>query len=253
MFRTLQRIIWALFIAIFMAFKPLPKEMDPCLKQVDNIFKKMYTTLPKNNRVVFVNYQLVTVLRAQSKQEKEEVNTTDIKIYSGEKQYRFFSKDIIVYQDEKYTFTIIPSKRIVYWANAALDKNIQRRLTTAQNLQDTLFHNYEKVNCKTIEQDGKTCKLVTLIPNKNWASLTQVAYIDFYLSADGTQVLKEKMVYTTAKKMKSVEYIFNEVNYDYKKIDLKNSAQSNVLQSSSKLLPAYAGYQLIDVRNQKKN
>lgn len=223
--------------------------MDPCLKEVDAIFKSMYGQLPQKGKVVYVNYEIVTTSRARS--EKEEVKRIGIKTYAGEKQNRFISDEMEVYQDEEYAFTVIPSRKTIYWAQSAKAKNTDDRLTQMKKLQDTLFHHCERATCMPVTNEAGATKLVTLFPNKKWAELTQIESVEYYLNVEKKEIVKQVIRYGKYKTLKSVEYIFKETNYDYKGMNLTRPVKELFISGKSKLVAPYSGYQLIDVRKKK--
>lgn len=225
--------------------------MDPCLKEVDAVFKNMYGQLPQKGKVVYVSYEIVTTSRAQSDLEKEEVKRMEIKTYAGENQYRFISSEMEVYQDKEYAFTVIPGRKIIYWAEASKAANTNDRLNQAKKLQDTLFHNYERVTCDAPNTSTGATKLVTLFPNKTWRELMQIESVEYYLNSEKKELEKQVIRYTKHKKLKSVEYLFKETNYDYKGINLVRPVKELFISGKSTLSSAYAGYQLIDVRKKK--
>lgn len=226
-----------------------PVAMDPCLQEVEAIFKNMYSNLPVNGKVTYVNYEIITRLRAQGKTAVEEVKKTDVKMYTGEQNYRFISSDVSVFQDKQYTFTVIHSKKNIYWAESGIAANKDERMKQVKDLQDSLFRSYQKVMCTS---DANGIKHIALIPNKKWTDVMQISSVDYYIHSTKKEMIKQVINYTTSKKIKSVEYFFKEVVYDYKKMDLSGSVKSLFLASDVKLKAPYTGYKLIDVRKKKK-
>lgn len=243
----MKSMIAALCFTAILFPKTVP--LDPCLQEVDAIFKTMYGHLPKEDRVAFVSYEVITTNRPQGPKEQEESRHSTVRTYAGQQQYRFISDDIEVYQDKDDLFTVIPMRKVIYRANAGIKTNGDERLRQMKQLQDTLFRNSDRVICTKLTGSGAD-KLVTLFPAKKWVELTQIASVDYYLNSEKKELQRQVIHYTNLKKLKSVEYIFREIDYDHRLVSLRQPVKS-LFMDGNKLRPAYAGYQLIDVRDQK--
>lgn len=238
--------------ATYLLFGLMPKMVafDPCLKEVDAIFKAMYAQLPQKDKVVFVSYEVVTTRRAQAPKGREESQRSMVKTYASQQQYRFISEDIEVYQDQEESFTVIPSRKVVYRAYAGIRGNGDERRRKMLQLQDSLFRNCDHVVCTKMSEAGTADKLVSLFPSKAWTDLTQITSVDYYLNSSKKELIRQVIHYTAFKKLKHVEYIFHEIDYDHKQVTLSRPVKS-LFMDGNKLRDTYKGYQLLDVRHEK--
>lgn len=243
----------SLIIALCFAAVLFPKEppMDPCLQEIDAIFDAMYDHLPQNDQVAFVSYEVVTTSRPQGPKEQAESRRSMVRTYAGQQQYRFISDDIEVYQDQQESFTVIPARRTIYRSHSGVKGKGDERLRQMKQLQDTLFLHADHTSCTKLNTTGGADKLVTLFPAKKWTELTQIASVDYYLNSDKKTLVRQVIHYTNLKKLKSVEYIFREIDYNYKQVSLRQPVKS-LFMDGGKLRQRYAGYQLVDVRDQKQ-
>ncbi len=222
-----------------------------CMTQLHDIFNNMYTLIPKNKDILFVNYEITTCFRNETNPKLQDIKKTDIKMYSTATNYWFISNDISVYQDKKYTFTVIPMRKVIYWADRANDGiDNDKRMNEVKKMQDTLFKTCVVKECvlKSTEE-----KVITMVPEQKYANLLQIESVTYYLNPVKQQLLKQHIEYTKYKKLKYVEYVFKQVNATYKGLDINAPVKGLFLTAHDKLNATYSGYTLINVKKEQHN
>ncbi|MCE3227870.1 MAG: hypothetical protein K0S32_2421 [Bacteroidetes bacterium] len=223
------------------------------LNDVKRIYSQMYADIPLLNKTTYVNYEITTKLRQQNGNAEGSVSTVDIKYYSNKTSVWFLSKDLCMYRDQKNTFTIIPKRKVVYWAQSTSANNVENRIIQMKNIHDSVFKNCKDVSSEKITENGKAIHLVKVTLDKKWATLFQVKQITFYLNDQRTTLLKQVIEYTNNKKVESVEYLFKEVHYNYTKQNIDVPVKKKFLEGETRLRAPYNDYKLIDVRNKTKH
>lgn len=222
-----------------------------CLQQVDLIFKKMYSDIPLLNNTTFVNYEVTTKARKSNSAGGNAITKAEIKYYTNKTTVWFISDDLCMYKDNKYTFTVIPKRKVIYWAETApLNKN-NDRYNSLKSAHDSIFKHCKTAECKTISDGGKATKLVTITLEQKWVDLMQIKSISYYIDDVKNEILKQNIEYTDNKKIEFTEYVFKEVNYDYKKINIETPVKNLFIKTKNTLIAPYNTFQLIDVRKNK--
>lgn len=250
-----RKIKYAMLVAMLTwLFNPSYSQTNKgtCLKEVEQIFKKMYDDLSSLSNVTYINYQITTKARSSSEVGDNKVIVSDIKTYSTKTGVWFISNELCTYRDMKHTFTVIPKRKEVYWAETAITDPKLDRVAQIRNMHDTLVKHSKNVTCENIKDPTGATKLVKLELDKKWMDLLQIKAVYYYLNDVNHSITKQIIEYTNKKKIESVEYLFKEISYNYTKVDMNVPVKAIFIEANNKLKAPYTNYKLIDVRNQKK-
>lgn len=224
---------------------------NACLQEVEQIFKKMYADLSLLEKTTYVNYQITTKTRANSETSSNRVIVSDIKTYSNKSAVWFISDELCTYRDVKHTFTVIPKRKEVYWAETAITDPKIDRVAQIRNMHDTLVKHSKRVTCEVVKDATGANKLVKLELDKKWMDLLHIKAVYYYLNDLNHSITKQIIEYTNKKKIESVEYLFKEINYNYTKVNMTQPIKT-IFITGNNLKAPYTNYKLIDVRNNKK-
>lgn len=238
-------------LALCLAFKrpPAPAAIDPCLKEVKEIYDRMYTILPEEGKVYFFNYRIVSTLNAKDQNGRHIVNESDIELYSAKNQYRFISKYISVYQDKECRVTVMPAQKVIYWGDSDMGLIKGNRLDRMKKIQDTIFHYAEVTDCQPVKQAAAD-KIIRVKLQQKFAKYMQINKITYYLDSKHQQLKRLQIDYPDTREVLALEFIFNETNYDYRKMS-PGAVKDLFIGADNKLKAPYKQYKLIDVRNKK--
>ncbi len=252
---TPVRIFIAVFVpaglALCLAFKrpPAAAAIDPCLKEVKEIYDRMYTMLPGEGKVYFFSYRIVSTLSAKDRNGRNIVNASDIEMYSARDQYRFISKYISVYQDKESRFTVLPAQKVIYRADSDMGLLKGNRLDRMKKIQDTIFSYAEVTDCQPVKE--KTAdKVIRVKLQKKFAQYMQINKVTYYLDSKHQELKRLQIDYPDTREVVALDFIFNEANYDYKKMT-PGPVKNMFIGSDNKLKESYRDYKLIDVRKKE--
>lgn len=236
-----------LFFSSFSSFSQVDKSKNG-LQLVEDIFKKMYSESKPTNKTTYVNYLVTTKARKQVISGKLATTISDIKYYSNNSTVWFFTDELKMYRDDKYTFSVIPKRNAVYWGETPHDTKSKDVFQEVRKLHDSIFKNCKNVICEDIQNVGDADKLVKIELEKKWMDLFQIKSISFYINSKQQTIYKQLIEYTDKKNVEYVEYLFKDVIYNYTKVNLNQSIKNIFLDKNLKLKSPYDKYQLIDVR-----
>lgn len=219
-----------------------------CLNLIEEIFNKMYSDAKPSNKTTYVNYQVTTKARKQIIDGKLATSVADIKYYCNNNTVWFFSDELKMYRDEKYTFSIIPRRNAVYWGESPKDVKSKDVFSEVRKLHDSIFKNCKNVICEEVKNIIGVDKLVKIELDKKWKELFQIQSISYYINSKNKTIAKQFILYTDKKNVEYVEYLFKDVIYNYTKVNLNQSIKNIFLDKNLKLKAPYDKYQLIDMR-----
>lgn len=222
---------------------------NPCLKEVKAIYDKMYTVLPKENVVYHFKYTVISTLLAKDKAGKNIVSRSDIELFTSRGQYRFISKDIEVYQDKENKFTVLPLKKIVYWAESDMNPDNAMRMDRTKRIQDTIFHYARVTDCQALKQDPST-KAVSVKLEPKFAEYMGIKKVIYTYNAVKHELKRLQIEYPETKEIIALEFLFDSPDYNYTKIQF-TPVIKNFIEGKNKLKENYKDFQLIDVRQNK--
>ncbi len=266
MFKNFKNILFvsmslATFVLLFSAFtyakfdventllKPgaIPTSEDAkCVTYLKSMFKT-WNQSSKTDGVVYSKYIISSTLNGNSTSNNISSKSEIESISFGNKS-RVYSKEMIVLRDEKYTISILPQKKIVFWTNSIKSKV---SLSTAQaqisKMQDSLLSIREKIVCEAVK-GKKNSKVVHVYLKYAKGYAGQLTKLSYYINTATKTLQKLTMNYTPESEFKKISYEFIAQNYNYKKVDMKTPVKQLVFTSNNTLLQKYAGFKLIDNR-----
>jgi len=217
-----------------------------CLTNVKAVFNRMNEAVQKK-QICYLKYVVTTRLGSASSG-KDQVHTGTFEMITSNKQTRLYSKEMIVLKDEKTIFSILPSRKVIYWSDAAPLKKGEQAYDQLSVLQDSIFKNAEKVECTEVTGKAYT-KVISVTLNKRMSTYLGISNASYFIN-DATQMLHQVTVnYLPGNAYESLVYDFQELNLDYKKTDMSKPVQELIFEKG-KVRPEYAGYTIND--NRKK-
>lgn len=237
--------IYGLFI--LMGIVLLSSSMKPdtdCLGDVKRVFNAMNETVIKGN-VCYIKYVITT--NSNAEKGKSTVNESTFEMITSHSQSRLYGKEMIVLKDEKNTFSILPSRKVIYWADAVPSKKGEHLYDQLSLLQDSIFKNVKKQECTEVK-DKPYDKVVTIDLNEKMSTFLGIRSASYYID-DAAHLLKKVIVhYLPGNQFERLEYDFKEIDLDYKKTDMTIPVKKIVFETDQKLQAAYQGFQIKDSR-----
>jgi hypothetical protein len=216
-----------------------------CVEHVRSVYMKINDLGARatDNHQIYMRYTLKVEyydsIRNKNTQSNAEVSLSKNKV-------QFKSNEAFLYQDEIYSFNILPATKIIYWSDAP---PVSIRKNYASNgllrLQDTLFDVSIAKECRWInEVDQK----IILEFNQQNAHLFPFYQLEFLIDNKKDMLKKVIVRYPSGSMVKQVEYNFIKIDLDYYDPLLKKAAFNKIFLSDNHLLPEYEGYKVIDSR-----
>jgi hypothetical protein len=239
-----------LAFAAMSLFTSMHSATDACLAQVKNVFDKMNSCVV-NNHVLYLNYTVTSYVNATEEFRDNTVSTLTFELITNKVQTRLYSKQAIVLKDEKHTFTILPEKKTIYWANGVLDKTAAPIYNRLAQMQDTIFKNVKKIECVDVKQKSYN-KTVTLYLNERMAKQQGVEKATYCYNDVNNLLSQVILEYLPENNYKRVVYDFNKTDFNYQQANMKIAVEKLVFESKNKLKKEYQGFQINDNRINKK-
>lgn len=217
-----------------------------CLANVKKVFDAMNETVVKG-KVCYIKYVITT--NSNTEKGKSTVNESTFEMITSESQSRLYGKEMIVLKDEKNTFSILPSRKVIYWADAVPLKKGEHMYDQLSVLQDSIFKNVKKQEC-TVVKDKPYDKIITIDLNEKMSTFLGIKSASYYIDDAGHRLKKVIVHYLPGNQFERLEYDFKEIDLDYKKTDMTIPVRKVVFENDQKLQTDYLGFQIKD--NRKK-
>lgn len=220
-------------------------QKDNCLEQVKSVYKAWKKQVQESaENTVYLKYEAETL----TGDEKTIKNSSIVEVFSNRNNAVFLSPELQVYQDKKYTVSILLDKKLVVINGYVGDKYKQEKLGQFELLQDTIFNQLTTLECKKVVLDDVEYQRVTLKANSSAAKVYNINTIVFLINLNETGIKEVVINYVKGYRLKVMKTKILKQNLNYTATNFKKVALSNVLDSNGKLLNKYAGYKLMDNR-----
>jgi|CXWL01.1.fsa_nt_gi hypothetical protein len=230
---------------------------DACMAELKSIYKKYKditaTGIPKD-KVYYMNYSVNTATEDST---STGILTSVVETWMDKENLEVRSKEMEVYQNGKEAFIVFPAKKMVVHNDAvSMDaKKTGNKVKRMQFIQDTLFSMSRISFCGNVNSTNGIFKRVVLQVNDKGRTMTNIGKITFDINEKTKEFESIKIQYSPKSKglpgdVVWVEYVFNDVSFDYKGKEWPDNLSKNFLRSSSQLKEKYTGYELVD--NRKK-
>jgi hypothetical protein len=219
---------------------------DACINSIRRVFDEMNKSASAN-KVTYLKYNVITTLSVKDKNDKYIVNDSEFEVISSNNRARIYGKEMIVYRDEKNTFSILPQKKIIYWTNSYINKNNNDVYKNLKIMQDSVFLNNERVDCKDIKGQPYN-KEITIFLGKKVKTSMKINSVTYCLNTSKKSLSNVSMVYMPNQPYQKNVYVFKEQNFDYKKENLNTPSIDLVFENKNKLKKQFEGYKIIDNR-----
>jgi hypothetical protein len=244
-----KSLLIVLLIFISDAFARVGNEPEG-IALVKEIFQKLNGfTLPSGSRVYFFDYQVKTVLKNQSAGANSD---TRVKYYMNQDYTQIVSDKMEVYKDPKNTFTIIPMRKAIYWADSpggTSDTSIYK--SNLGLVQNKIFETCKLKSSRDISSEEKYNKEITILTDQKMRESTGMDEITFLVNSRNKTAYKVIVKYTSSYKIQYVEFTYHHIDFDYSKVKINESSKLKIFKSEGVLLPKYTGYKVVDVRKNK--
>jgi hypothetical protein len=225
------------------------EDNSSCIQSLRDIYKKM-NSIPETTdgkTIYYMNFNIKTTLRKQSL----EPSLSDVELMVGKNQMRYLSREMVIYEDEKNSFTVIPSRETIYWGDSNIGHNKNQREKRMTILQDTLFDLCSLEECRNVNQSKEGYdRIIVLKASSEAQKLFGMNKLTFFVNSITDQIKKISIEYPDNNQVSSVEMTYNSINYNYQKNNFSRPVKSFFMDDKQELLSAYKQYQLID--NRKK-
>jgi hypothetical protein len=170
-----------------------------------------------------------------------------VEVVMNRDQVRLTSPELVAYQDEESSITILPAQKIVSVGPSTLDLQRERRLQGLALFQDRLFDSVVVQGCEDLPVDaGKAGKRVVLVLDEEGRQRFPMHRITYDVDAQGDSVRRVLMEYPDSHALARVEITFHAIDYAYQTHDLDSPIRSAVFDAQGRLLPRYSAFTLID-------
>ncbi len=220
---------------------------NTCLSYLKSLYSKMNDRSSlEENKIFYLNYTASITLDKENHFEK---STTTAEVYANKHKSFLISKEMEIYQDEKYVLSISPMKKQIFITNLIGKSNKNDKLKYISFLQDTLFSMSEVEFCDdTSSVNGKIVKKVKLKVSEAGQKNFNISTIEFYINKQTDLFEKILIIYKPLFRVSKIEVIFNTIDYNYKTIKLDKNILSIVFDKNNRLNDKYSSYTLNDNR-----
>ncbi len=250
---TLKQIVYSnrslsLGISAWLLFSGMITDTT-CLTKVKKVFDAMNEAVV-NNKVCYLKYVITSNLSTTNENKKNVVSTGTFEMITSKSQSRVYSKEMVVLKDEKNTFSILPSRKMIYWSDAVPSEKGDQLYDHLSQLQDSIFKNVQQVECINVKDKAHT-KMVSIYLNEKMSSFLGIRKATYFFNEQTSVLNKVEVIYLPGNTYERLTYDFTEVNLDYKKEDMHVPVEQLVFENGKKMQKAYLGYQVKDNRKNK--
>jgi len=235
-----------ILVVILLLTRVVIAQEDACLKDVKRVYQ-LWTKEVKasSDKTVYLKYSTeITTGKTGSLKNNKSI----IEVTSNKSNSYFSTSGTKVYQDDKYTVSILSDKKIIIINGYAGDSYKKKKLGQFEILKDSVFAHLEVQDCNKIILNKKEYKKVVLKTNSYGAKIFKIKTIEFLLDEKLNRVKDIKVNYIKGHRINKMRVSIIKQNLNYS-AQLTKVATSKVLGSNGKLLAKYRGYRLIDNRN----
>ena len=231
----------ALLGSLFIGAMP---PQDECMSQLRDILHTMSSR--ESMGICSLDYQV----RSKPRQYNTPETILRVKMRASKNQMEVVSSQIEAYQDKENAFTLVPSRKIIYWGDSQLNKKDTADRNDFLKLQSLALDHSKIKSCKEL-RSGNYDKEIILSPDAGLRKKFGFKEITFLINTKTNSVYRTLLSYT-AGQFEYVEVTYLSLNYREKTGGLNYSVKSKFLTPQDKLLAKYSGYELIDVRAKRK-
>lgn len=221
-------------------------QKDVCLNSVQNVYKVWTHEIENSKAGFYLKYNYEVQVKNSEGMDK---NTAIMELMSDENNSIFQTKNLNVFQDQKYTVSIMDDKKIIVVNAYVGDAYKQQKIGQFQLLKDSMFQMLETQECKQVTFKGKLYKKVLLKANSKANKVYKIKTIEFLLDEELNRVKRVAINYVDNHKISVMKMEILNQKLDYHLTSIKKKALENVFSSNGELLTKYKEYQLIDNRN----
>lgn len=226
-------------------------ENQQSLLLIKKIYSKLNNSKEYENKVFYCKMGVKTILDNSFSEEdnnKEEL----VEIIINKNQSRFISDKVIVYEDNKESYTIIHHEKKLIRADSKRMQVIGRNNNQLSFLQDTILKVSHVMDVSTITINGESLqKVVTTVPKES-NDYFNIEHVVYYINIEQREIKKIELRYLKPNQhIKEVQYRFVNLDYNYKVLGMNKSVKSLIFSDNSNLKQGLKGYQIIDIRKSK--
>jgi len=232
-----------LFIGMCLISGALFAQGTDCENDVRKFYKQRASV--SLDQGYYIKYGVQTIYKDKSFSSKEMLFTMMYKDY----QLHVLSDVLNTYADTNTVISVSKlTKKIVVGSNTKAQ--FSKMLNNSSQLSDSLlWKNFDVSSCKAIDGHKEYNHEVVLQAKKTNTEVRQISYL---YNQQSSALYKVTNKYSKSAQLEELNYFFYKIDYEYNGSDLKSKTITSLFfDGKGKLLPAYAGYELIDQRNKK--
>jgi hypothetical protein len=197
-----------------------------------------------DGRVYRLHYTVHTVRRRQ-------VGATEsrstVEVLLNRHQVRLTSPELVSYQDEESSITILPAREVVMIGPSSRDLQREKRLQNLTLFQDELFDAAVVESCVSVPASGEdpARKRVILGLDEDGRRRFPMRRITYEVDESGDRVRRVLMEYPQTHALDRVEITFHEIDYDYETRELDSPIRSAVFDGRGRLLEKYSDFEIV--------
>lgn len=220
------------------------------LKEIRSVFDRLNTMPDSPEESCYMHYTVTSVANNKAIDGKPLVSKADFELYASQKQNRVYNREITVLKDQSNTFTILPSRKMIYISDAVVSKKNENLYDKFKVMQDSIFANAEKVESENVS-DKTYNKIISILLNKRMSNYLEIKKISYYIHSGNKTLHRVFIEYLQNKNYISNDYVFNKTEFNCKKEDMSEPVKKLVFTKGNKLSNVYRNYKIIDSRKKK--
>lgn len=181
-------------------------------------------------------------------QKKEQHSTAVVEMFAQGNSSVILTPFISTWQDEQYTVSVIKPRKTVL-ITRSLSRNSQGQLNSLPVLRDSLLREGTISVCRVNAASHET--YIELHPAKKGRAKIRAQTIEFWLNNQNATIKKMRINYLPGQIQNATVITFTNQEQLATSDAIPANVRRKVLTTSGQLLPAYAGYRLIDQSTQR--
>lgn len=218
-----------------------------CLGAVKEIYQELTNSDQKEG--VYLHFRVSTLF--QNPYSSEMDSTADeAKVYIHQSKSLLESGGTTIYKDTDTQVAIMKDKKTVFISD--IDKaGANQQLSMLMQTQDSLFTNLVEKSCVPLKEKGAGWVRAVFEADAKLKKGMGMEQVTFVVNLRQKSIESFLVKYTDGSPQQEVLMEILEADYKRQGVPFTGSALAKALQKEKELLPAFASYQLIDVRKSK--
>lgn len=219
-----------------------------CLDEVKQTFAKVDSIRVPDMRYI---YRYVMTIKLETRDKKMGgMHSNKIELVMGNGLYTMKTSQVEIYSDSVESYTVLPFKKVIYRDNSIL-KSMPDSLLNP--MRSKVFSMVSSVQCAEQVIAGVNYTKTVCQMSRQASQQYQIASIRYLMDTKLGKVSSAKITHTVDSPLIATEILYHHSGQETRPMQYANGVKPLLFSATGVLLPAFKGYQVIDLRKRTKD